>query len=121
MALVWAVVALHLGFLAYVVGGGFLAWWWPRTLVAHVAAVAWGLASVTVGLDCPLTGLESALRRRAGAPPLPPGGFIDHYLGALERYTPAILTTAAAVVAVSWAGVALRYRRPSPGDLSRSG
>jgi hypothetical protein len=114
MVAVRAVVVLHLAFLAYVVGGGFLAWWWPRSLVAHVAAVAWGLASVTVGLECPLTGLESFLRRRAGAPPLAPGGFIDHYLGALERHTPAVLTAVVTVIGVSWAGVALRYRRRVP-------
>jgi hypothetical protein len=100
------VMVAHFGFLAYVVVGGFLAWRWPRTLALHLAAVGWGLASVLVGLACPLTALEAMFRARAGAPPLTGGGFIDHYLEGVvfpERYTPAVLTVVAAVVLSSWA------------------
>jgi hypothetical protein len=103
-----AVMVLHLGFLAYVLVGGFLAWRWPWTLALHVAATGWGLASVLVHLACPLTALEDEFRQRAGAPPLT-GGFIDHYLEGVvfpERYTPAVLAAVAALVVLSWAGLA---------------
>jgi hypothetical protein len=117
--LVRSVAALHLLFLAYVPLGGFLAWRWRRALLPHVAAVAWGVASLACGLSCPLTGLETALRAAAGAPPLDPGGFVDHYLeGAAypERYTPLVVGTAAVLVAVSWAGrVTSRARTDSTG------
>jgi hypothetical protein len=99
------IMLLHFGFLVYVVVGGFLALRWPRTLVLHLAAVAWGLASVLAGLACPLTALEATFRARAGAPPLTGGGFIDHYLEGVvfpERYTPAVLAAVAAVVLTSW-------------------
>jgi hypothetical protein len=98
------VMLLHFGFLVYVVFGGFLVLRWPRTLLLHLAAVAWGLASVLVGVECPLTALEGWFRARAGAPPLT-GGFIDHYLEGVvfpERYTPVVLATAAVVVLISW-------------------
>jgi hypothetical protein len=110
------VMVLHFGFLAYVVAGGFLARRWPRTLALHLAAVAWGLASVLVGVACPLTALEDTFRARADAPPLT-GGFIDHYLEGVvfpERYTPAVLAAVAVVVLTSWVGVA-RSRAHSGG------
>jgi hypothetical protein len=103
-----AVMLLHFGFLAYVAGGGFLAWRWRRTIALHVAAVAWGTASVLAGLPCPLTALEATFRDRAGAPPLVPGGFIDHYLEGVvfpERYTPVVLVAVAGLVLTSWSGL----------------
>jgi hypothetical protein len=102
-----SVAALHLGFLVYVALGGFLAWRWRRALLPHVGAVAWGVASIAFGLSCPLTAWEAALRRAAGAPPLDPGGFVDHYLEGVvypERYTPLVLAAVAALVVASWAG-----------------
>jgi hypothetical protein len=41
--------------------------------------VAVGLASITVGFDCPLTNLESWLRRRGAQQPYATG-FVDHYV-----------------------------------------
>jgi hypothetical protein len=119
VVLVRSVAALHLAFLAYVALGGFLAWRWPRALLPHVAAVAWGIASIAFGVPCPLTRLEATLRRAAGASPLDPGGFVDTYLEGVvypERYTPPVLAAAAALVLVSWIGTRLRHDRPHPAD-----
>src|SRR5205823_7318332 len=74
-----AVVVMHLGYLAFIPLGGFIAWRWPRVILAHVAAVAIGVVSITVGFDCPLTTWEQSLRRRGGQRPYT-DGFVDHYL-----------------------------------------
>jgi hypothetical protein len=104
------VVGVHFGFLVYVAGGGFLGWRWPRSIVAHLVAVGWGVAGVVTPLACPLTGLQDLFRRWAGEPPLR-GGFVDQYIeGVLypERFTPLVRLALVAAVAVSWAGVARR-------------
>lgn len=96
---------VHLMFVLYVVFGGFLAWRWRRTIVAHVVAVAWGAASVAVGFDCPLTAMENWARRNAGREGLPPSGFIDHYLTGViypDSALGAVRALAAAAVVVSW-------------------
>jgi hypothetical protein len=111
-----AVMVVHFGFLVFVTLGGFLAWRWPRWIVAHVAAVAWGSASILFGLVCPLTELEELFRRRAGEGDLG-AGFIDNYLEGViypERYTPLIWTAVGVVVVTSWVGFAVR-RRVRPG------
>ncbi len=46
------VVLLHLTYLAFLIGGSLLAWRWPRLVWLHVPSLAWGLVSVTVGLEC---------------------------------------------------------------------
>lgn len=102
---------VHLLFVLYVVFGGFLAWRWLRTIVAHVVAVTWGAASVAVGFDCPLTAMENWARRDAGREGLPPSGFIDHYLTGViypDSALGAVRALAAAAVVVSW--VALWHR-----------
>jgi hypothetical protein len=73
------VVVLHLAFLLFIPVGGFLAWRWPWLIGPHLAAVAIGLLSITVGFDCPLTSLEKSLRRHGGEQPYS-NGFVDHYL-----------------------------------------
>lgn len=116
-----AVMAVHFAFLVYVAAGGFLAWRWPRWIVPHLAAAAWGLASVSVGLACPLTRLENHFRQRARRATLDRGGFIDHYLEGVvypERYTVALWAAAGALVLASWVGAGLRRhgRGGSTGD-----
>ncbi|WP_343602257.1 DUF2784 domain-containing protein [Mycobacterium sp.] len=106
-------VTLHFAFIAYLVVGGFIAARWRRTIWCHVPAVLWGIA-ITVGhLDCPLTWLERWARRHGGMAPLPPEGFIAHYLtGVLypARWAGGVQAVVFAVVAASWALYAWRGR-----------
>jgi hypothetical protein len=78
-ALADGVVVLHLAFVAFVIFGGFLAWRWPKALLAHSPALAWGVWVELSGQICPLTGLENYLRQLAGESGYR-GGFISHYL-----------------------------------------
>lgn len=80
VAVVAVTVGAHLAYLLYVPCGGLLAWRFPRTMVVHVLAVAWGIGVVMLRLECPLTSLESWARRRANMDPLPASGFIDRYV-----------------------------------------
>lgn len=82
-AAVVVTVGAHLAYLVYVPSGGFLALRWPRTIVLHVPAVAWGVAVIALRLPCPLTSLESWARRHANMDPLPTTGFIDRYVAGL--------------------------------------
>ena len=77
-----AVLALHLGFILFVVAGAALVVRRPRLLPLHLAAVAWGIAVEATGAACPLTALENRLRLLAGTAGYA-GGFVDHYLVAL--------------------------------------
>jgi|GEM_PF-38129 len=111
------IVASHLAFIGYVVVGGFLALRWPRTLWLHSAATFWAVLIVVGHLDCPLTWLERRARATAGMAPLPPDGFIAHYLAGV-LYPPAWTTAVEVAVLVtvlgSWAlcgREALRRRR----------
>lgn len=74
-----AVVVTHLGFVAFLVAGGFLARRRPGVTRAHLGALVVSAAIYGGGLDCPLTDLEKSLRARAGAA-VYPDGFISHYL-----------------------------------------
>ncbi len=76
------VLALHLGFILFVVAGAALVARRRRLLPLHAAAVAWGAAIEVTGAACPLTGLENHLRMLAGTAGYA-GGFVDHYLVAL--------------------------------------
>ena len=120
---VTAVVVAHFAFLVYLVTGGFLALWWPRTIWVHVAAVLWGIGSVVLHFPCPLTWLERWAREHAGLGPLPPGGFIVHYLTGViypARAAGLLQGLAFATVCVSWAvyAAAARRRRSSAQKLA---
>jgi hypothetical protein len=110
-------VAVHFAFIGYVVAGGFLALRWRRTMWLHVPAVIWGIAIGMKRVDCPLTGVERWARRRAGMPPLPPDGFIAHYLTGTVYPTGWLMgvqLTAFVLVAVSWALFFRHFRRHTP-------
>jgi hypothetical protein len=107
------ILGLHFAWVAYVVGGGFLAWRWPRAIWPHLLAAAWGLALVAGLVECPLTWAEDWSRRQAGEAGLT-AGFVDRYIeGVLypERYAGLIQASAAIVVAVSWVGAYQILRR----------
>ncbi len=70
---------VHAGFVAFVVLGGLLLLRWPRAAWLHVPAVIWGVLVMELGLYCPLTPLEQALRRAEGEGAYS-GGFVEHYL-----------------------------------------
>jgi hypothetical protein len=74
-----SVVLVHLAFVAFVIGGGFVAWRYPLVTLAHVPALLWGIWIEWSGRVCPLTPLENHLRERAGESGYP-GGFIEHYV-----------------------------------------
>lgn len=108
VSLAEGVVVLHYGYLAYLVSGGFLAWRWPRSIVAHVLATVWAVLIVVTKVPCPLTALQNNLRERAGQQPLG-GSFIDTYVrGTLFPADRIGLAQAlvGVVVVTSWLGFA---------------
>jgi hypothetical protein len=113
-ALADLVVALHLGFIAFVVLGGFLALRWPRLVWLHVPAALWGAALEFAGWPCPLTPLERWLREAGGAVGYPES-FVEHYLVpvvypvALDR--PLQILLGLGVVLVNAVAYALIWRR----------
>jgi hypothetical protein len=76
------VVALHLAFIVFVLGGGLLVRRRPRLAFVHLPCAVWGAFVELTGRVCPLTPLEVALRRRAGEAGYAEG-FIEHYLTAI--------------------------------------
>jgi hypothetical protein len=73
------VLLAHLAFILFAVFGALAALVWRWAPVFHLPALAWGAwVELTRGV-CPLTPLESALRRAAGEDGLS-GSFVDHYL-----------------------------------------
>ncbi|MER6947782.1 DUF2784 domain-containing protein [Nonomuraea sp. NPDC000554] len=101
----------HFAFLAYLVLGGFLAWRWRRTIIVHLAVVAWALFSLASHVECPLTDVEDWGRRNAGLPQLPPSGFIDYYIEGVvypEQYTNLVRLGVAVLILFSYVGYLLR-------------
>lgn len=97
-------VALHFGFLVFLVVGGLAALRWRRLVWPHVVAVAWSVGIVTVGQHCPLTALERWATARAGGP-VSDEGFIDRYVEDVVypgSLTGPVRAAVAAVVVVSW-------------------
>jgi len=73
------VLVVHLAFILFVALGGLLTLRWRWTPAVHLPAALWGVFIELSGGICPLTPLENALRRGAGASGYT-GGFIEHYL-----------------------------------------
>jgi hypothetical protein len=111
--LVTVVLALHFGYIAYLIVGGFVAWRWPRAIWFHLAACVWGVLIVLSWVNCPLTWAEDRARRLAGQGPLTQG-FVDRYLDNViypEQYVNVARALVAAMVAVSWLGAYVLWRR----------
>lgn len=121
-----AVVVLHLAFIVFVLAGGALALARPAWAALHLPAVAWACYTEFTATVCPLTPLENALRRAAGAAGYE-GGFVEHYL-ILVIYpaglTPALQAGLGVVVvalnAVIYAGVLARRRARRIADRQTS-
>ena len=96
--------------LALILAGGMLDWAWVRNRwfrIAHLAAIGIVALQSWLGLICPLTIWEMALRERAGSDTYA-GSFIAHWLDTLLYYqAPAWVFTVcytvfAALVVASW-------------------
>jgi hypothetical protein len=118
------VMLLHFGFVLFVVGGGFLAWRWRSLAWVHVPSAVWGAAIEFGGWICPLTPLESYLRRRAGeAGALE--DFVAHYIAPLLY--PADLTSSlqlalgALVVGINALAYAVYFRQRGAEGTDRGG
>ena len=91
-----AVLALHVGVVAFVVGGlllivagNLVGWGWVNALgfrLAHLAAIAVVVAESWFGVVCPLTTLELWLRAQAPGGTTYSGSFIGHWLQRLLYY-----------------------------------
>ncbi len=109
-----AVVALHLGFILFVVAGGILTWRWPRVAWLHLPAALWGCLIEFSGWICPLTPLENHWRVLAGQQGYR-GGFVEHYI--IPIVYPAQLTRGiqillgAAVLLLNVAAYTIYFRR----------
>ena len=82
-------VVAHLGFIAFVMLGGLLAFRWPAVPFAHVPAALWGGYVEFSGRVCPLTPMENWLRRLGGSTGYGES-FVERYL--LPVIYPADLT-----------------------------
>lgn len=78
-ALADLVVALHFGFVLFVVLGGLLVLRWRWVALVHLPAAVWGAWIELSGRICPLTPLENEYRRLGGEGGYS-GGFIEHYI-----------------------------------------
>jgi len=111
------VVVVHLAFIVFVAGGALLAWRWPWLLWLHAPSLSWAVASITVGLDCPLTPLEKFLRELAGDEGYS-GGFVDRYVEGVVypgSLTPWLRALAFVTIVIGYAGV--RHRRRTTSGL----
>jgi hypothetical protein len=121
-----AVLLLHLLFVVFVIAGlvltlvgGLRSWAWVRNWwfrVTHLAAIGVVVLQSWLGVICPLTKLEMALRDRAGDTTYA-GGFISHWLETILYYrAPAwvfavVYTAFGVLVLLSWFRVPPRRRR----------
>lgn len=90
-----AVLALHVGIVAFVVGGLVLVvignlrkWRWVNTLwfrLAHIGAIAVVVTEAWLGVACPVTTLEMWLRAKVSATTYS-GSFIEHWLQRVLYY-----------------------------------
>lgn len=76
------VLILHLAFILFVALGGLLVLHRPRLMWFHLPAVVWGILSEFLGMICPLTPLETALRELGGGSGYE-GDFIAHHVTAV--------------------------------------
>ena len=110
------VVAAHVVFIAFVVGGGLFALRWPKVVYLHVAAVIWAVYVEWAGVICPLTPLENTLRTAAGLEAYA-GDFVAEYVfpllypDGLTRGAQLLIGTAVIAVNTYVYAVVLRQRR----------
>lgn len=105
-----AVVLFVVGGLAAVVAGNLRGWRWvnrPAWRWLHAGAIGFVVLQALLGQDCPLTVLESWLRRQGGGSGYS-GGFIQHGVQAVLFYSAPVWVFAllyvgfGALVALAW-------------------
>ena len=108
---------IHLVFVAFVVGGGWLVMRRPIWAVAHLPAAVWGVAIECGGWVCPLTPLENWFRMQAGVAGYQ-GGFVEHYVlpvlypsGLTREVQIALAAGVLAINVVLYGAAWRRYRR----------
>lgn len=118
------VLATHVGFVAFVIvglllvlAGGWRGWAWIRNpwfRAGHLAAIAIVVAQAWLGVICPLTNLELALREKAGDATYE-GAFIAHWLQRVLYYEapPWVFVTAYSMFGLAVAFAWWKYR-PRP-------
>ena len=120
-----AILVLHVAFVLFVVfalvaiyAGYFLKWQWVRNRafrILHLIAIGIVVVQSWVGVICPLTVLEMALRDKAGAETYS-GSFIQHWLQSLLYYDApewvfmVVYTCFGSLVLASWFVVRPRRR-----------
>ena len=115
------VLVAHLGFVLFVVAGGFLILRWPGMAWVQLPSAFWGLVVEWSGWICPLTPLENRLRAQGGAAGYA-GGFVEHYLvpvlypASLSRGVQVVL--GATVLLVNVIAYALVFARAAPSRRS---
>ena len=72
------IVAIHFGFILFVIFGGLLVLKWPKLIWLHLPAAIWGALIEFAGWICPLTFLENRLRSAHGGGYA--SGFVEHYI-----------------------------------------
>jgi Protein of Unknown function (DUF2784) len=124
LALVGLVLAVHLLFILWVVGGVLVVRRYPWLKWVHIGSLVYSIfIEVVPWLPCPLTSLEQALEERAGYAAYR-GSFIVHYLDALvyPNLPLALLITVAVAFCVGnlvwyafvWRRGGLMRRPPAP-------
>jgi hypothetical protein len=117
-----AIVVFVIGALVLVIAGNLRGWGWvnaPVFRLAHLAAIGIVVAEAWLGIVCPLTRWEMALRAKAGASTYG-GSFIEHWLQDLLYYDapPWVFTLAYSLfglaVAAAWWAFPPRWRRTGP-------
>jgi hypothetical protein len=112
-----AVLVLHFAFIAFALLGGLLALRWRWFPLLHLPAAAWGAFVEISGRPCPLTGVENALRERAGEAGYPASFVEAHLLGVIypDGLTRDLQYVLAGIVVAINAGIYLlvvrRWRR----------
>lgn len=111
-----AVLVLHLGFVGFVAGGfvavllgGPLRWGWVRSRplrLAHLGAIAFVAAEALLGVVCPLTRLEHALRGGGS------GTLVGRLVAGVLYYDLPLWVFSAAYVALAALAVALWFLVP---------
>lgn len=105
------VVALHAGYVVFVVLGSLLVLRWPTVIWVHAAAVIWAFLTLVFDMGCPLTPWEKTLWRRGGVEPYPEGFVQHHFLRTrfAAEHSRAIHIGLGALVAILNAGIYALY------------